>query len=154
MRTSSLLALVLVFVASCTKDSTSEPARQAAVDPKPAAAAPPVAEMAAAAEVSPEQVAQLLEQHAAAVVDANTVTTREKHGVIPGAILLSSHDAYEVSALPTDTNRPLVFYCANERCGASHVAAKRAKDAGYSQVSVMPAGIAGWAKAGNPVTQL
>ena len=47
----------------------------------------------------------------------------------------------------------VVFYCANEQCGASHKAAARAVLAGWSDVAVMPAGIAGWKNAGKPTDQ-
>jgi rhodanese-related sulfurtransferase len=69
-------------------------------------------------------------------------------GVIPNAVLLTSDADYALSELPTDKSKPLVFYCANTMCGASHHAAERAMTAGYTNVKVMPEGIAGWVKAG------
>ena len=87
-------------------------------------------------------------------VDANGAATRKRLGVIPGATLLSDHEAYKLSELPADKARPLVFYCANEHCGASHVAAERALTAGYTDVTVLPAGISGWRSAGKSVQQL
>lgn len=84
-----------------------------------------------------------------AVFDANSQSTRERAGVIPGAKLLSDYDKYDVSKeLPADKSKPLVFYCANAMCTASHSAAERALDAGYTDVSVMVDGIFGWKKAG------
>ncbi|MCB9654692.1 MAG: rhodanese-like domain-containing protein [Deltaproteobacteria bacterium] len=84
-----------------------------------------------------------------AFVDANSATTRAKDGIIPGAVLLTSYDSYDAKAeLPADKAGALVFYCANERCGASKVAAKRAMTAGYTNVAILPAGIQGWKKAG------
>src|SRR5262245_52849872 len=77
-------------------------------------------------------------------VDANGDGTRQRMGVIPGATLLTDHEAYALDQLPADKAKPLVFYCANESCGASHVAAERARTAGYQDVRVLPAGIAGW----------
>jgi hypothetical protein len=48
------------------------------------------------------------------VYDANSLETRDKFGVIPGATLLSSVDDYNVAAtLPAEKSTPLVFYCAN-----------------------------------------
>ena len=78
------------------------------------------------------------------VVDVNGAETRAKMGIIPGAILLSSSSKYDVKELPTDKSTSLVFYCANERCSASTKAASRAMEAGFQDVSVLPAGIAGW----------
>ena len=88
------------------------------------------------------------------VVDANGAPTRQRMGVIPGATLLTDYEQYAVSELPADKSKTLVFYCANEHCGASHVAAERALTAGYTDVKVLPAGIAGWRKAGKSVQQL
>ncbi|HVP59751.1 MAG TPA: hypothetical protein VMT11_04310 [Myxococcaceae bacterium] len=48
------------------------------------------------------------------VLDANEAEFRERNGVIPGARLLSSFDAYDLrTELPADRNAPLVFYCSN-----------------------------------------
>ena len=63
-------------------------------------------------------------------------------------MLLPSSSAYDLALLPADKATPTVFYCANERCTASHSAAKRALDAGFTDVSVLSAGISGWVKAG------
>ena len=88
------------------------------------------------------------------VYDANSSETRDKYGVIPGAKLLSSDDDYNVGAvLPADKGDPLVFYCANTHCLASHEAARRAVNAGYTNVSVMADGIAGWKAAGQPTVK-
>ena len=90
-----------------------------------------------------------------AVYDANGQSTREDAGVIPGARLLSSSSKYDVAKeLPADKKKPLVFYCANTMCMASHSAAKKAVKAGYADVSVMADGIYGWKKAGRPVAAL
>jgi rhodanese-related sulfurtransferase len=85
-------------------------------------------------------------------VDANSKETRSKYGVIPGAVLLTSFDAYDTSKeLPSSKDKKLVFYCANSKCGASKVAAKRAQAAGYTNVAVLPDGISGWKEKGAPV---
>jgi rhodanese-related sulfurtransferase len=88
------------------------------------------------------------------IYDANVPETRAKFGVIPGAQLLSSDDDYNVAAtLPVKKTDPLVFYCANTHCMASHEAARRAVGAGYTDVSVMADGIAGWKAAGQPTVK-
>lgn len=49
-----------------------------------------------------------------AVFDANDAAFRSKNGVIPGAKMLSSYNAYDVGQeLPANKQTPLVFYCAN-----------------------------------------
>ncbi|MDE2510179.1 MAG: rhodanese-like domain-containing protein, partial [Elusimicrobia bacterium] len=85
------------------------------------------------------------------VYDANGDDTRENVGVIPGARLLTSSSKYDVATtLPADKSAPLVFYCANKMCMASHTAAQKAVSAGYANVSVMTDGIFGWRDAGQP----
>jgi rhodanese-related sulfurtransferase len=84
-------------------------------------------------------------------VDANGEQTRKRMGVVPGAVLLSDSGTFAVSELPADKSKGLVFYCANTQCGASHEAADRALTAGYTNVKVLPEGIAGWVSAGKKV---
>ena len=86
-------------------------------------------------------------------VDANGKETRQSQGVIPGAVLLTSSSQYAVTELPADKTSKLVFYCANQKCGASHQAAKRAMENGYTNVAVLPEGIAGWKQAGQPTAK-
>lgn len=99
------------------------------------------------------QVAQWTKAKKAIPVDANGKQTRETQGVIPGAVLLTSSSQYAVTELPADKNSKLVFYCASEKCGASHAAAKRALENGYTDVAVLPDGIAGWKSAGQPTAK-
>ncbi len=99
----------------------------------------------------PELVSSLASASPPLVVDANSVETRARLGVIPGALLLSSHRDYALSELPADTGRRLVFYCHSSLCGAARDAALRASEAGYTRVTVMPEGIRGWVDAGRAV---
>ena len=80
-------------------------------------------------------------------VDANNADTRKTQGKIPGAIELPSVSQYDLALLPTDKSKPLVFYCYNESCMASHDAAKFAIKAGYNNVTILSDGITGWNKA-------
>jgi rhodanese-related sulfurtransferase len=108
-------------------------------------------EAAAIPEVSVAQVTEMLED-GAVPVDANGEDTRNERGTLPGARLLTSSGRYDPAAeLPSDKATQLVFYCGGEQCHASDTAAERARDAGYENVSVMRAGIAGWVEAGRPV---
>jgi len=104
-------------------------------------------------EVSVPQVAELQKSGQVTLVDANFSEFRVKHGVIPGAVLLSSYKDYQpAKELPSDKSRKLIFYCANQRCTASHFAATRAVEAGYADVSVLPDGLSGWRRAGKPIS--
>ncbi len=123
------------------------------------ASATPEAAACGAHEVKAGQVtvaelaAQLEAKPAAVPVDANNDKTRSSQGVIPGAKLLTSSSAYDpAQELGVAKDTHLVFYCANTRCTASHTAAKRAIDAGYTKVSILPEGIAGWKAAGKATT--
>lgn len=110
-------------------------------------AAPAVA--AGVKELDVPAVAALVATNAAVVLDANGTATRTQFGIVPGARLLTSSSRFDVATeLPANKASTLVFYCANSECGASHSAAERAVAAGYSDVNVMPAGIAGWKQAG------
>jgi rhodanese-related sulfurtransferase len=92
-----------------------------------------------------------LQKQGATFVDANGAETREKLGVIPGAILLTSSSEFDAKKeLPQNKDSKLIFYCANTHCGASHQAAEKASEAGYKDVAVLPDGIKGWKEAGMP----
>lgn len=103
---------------------------------------------AAPKSVTAKQLALLLKDKKAVPVDANGAETRSKNGVIPGATLLTSSSQYALTELPANKDANLVFYCASEKCGASHTAAERAMEAGYTNVATMPEGIKGWKKSG------
>ena len=98
------------------------------------------------AEVTVANVQEMLSAKPAkiVVVDANNEQARAEAGMVPGAIKLSSYNQYNLAELPTDKNTTLVFYCYNSYCQASHAAAARALQAGYTDVRVMKAGIVGW----------
>jgi len=83
----------------------------------------------------------------------NGAETRAKMGVVPGAVLLSGTE-FQPAELPADKAAPLVFYCGSLQCGASHKAATRAATNGWSNVSVMKAGIKGWVDAGKPTQKI
>jgi rhodanese-related sulfurtransferase len=103
-----------------------------------------------------EEVAKLIDKKVAKVMilDANGAKIRKNFGVIPGAKLLDSASEYKVAeVLPADKTTKLVFYCGGKMCTASHAAAERAAQNGYSDVNVMADGIKGWLKAGKPVTK-
>jgi rhodanese-related sulfurtransferase len=133
---------------STTTTTTTAPATATSADAAPKAATFKV--------VTVEQVQQNLAAKKAdkkpfAVFDANSKGTRESMGVIPTAVLLPSASSYDLALLPTDKATPVVFYCANEKCTASHTAAKRAMAAGFGDVAVLSAGIKGWVEAGKAI---
>ncbi len=138
---SRYLLLILLALPACAKD---EPAKKD-VATEQAAELP---------TVTVDELATLILDGEGHAVDANNAATRERQGVIPGATILSHFERYDVAELPDDKAKPLVFYCANEKCGASHAAAEKAKLAGWTDVRVLPAGIAGWKSAGKETKTL
>ena len=102
-------------------------------------------------ELTVEEVSTLLASGAITVCDANSDSTRNEYGVIPGAKLLSSSGKFDpASELPGDKATKLVFYCSSTSCSAAEGAAGKAIIAGYNDVNVMRAGIKGWKEAGKP----
>ncbi len=127
----------------------------AACDDRAAPAGAPGATSGTAAVAIPEltvdELDHLLARAAGTPVDANGPVTRGSKGVIPGAIRLSDYETFSARELPADKTHPLIFYCANEQCGASHAAAEKARKLGHRDVRVLPAGIMGWVAAGKSV---
>lgn len=107
----------------------------------------PAAEPAELTIVTPEQVLAWIGEGACTPVDANGDETRSNLGTLPGALLLTDAGA-TVETLGDDMDRALVFYCGSERCSAAPSAARAAVALGYTNVSVMSAGIRGWIAAG------
>lgn len=149
MKLAWTLALLL-SVAACKKSDERAAAASGGADGESGekVGSPPVP------EISIDELDRKLAAGECQAVDANGNITRQRLGTIPGAVLLSDYEVFSLSELPTDKAKTLVFYCANEHCGASHEAAKRARFAGHTDVKVLPAGIAGWAKAGKQVTKI
>lgn len=103
-----------------------------------------------APEIGVDELAAQIEAGTVTVCDANGAVTRSNYGMIPGAILLEGYASYEPSSLgPVDGN--YVFYCANVMCSAAPAAARRAMEAGFTNVSVLRVGIMGWVEAGQAV---
>jgi len=137
----SLLGVVCTLSAVACHSSADKAADIAA--PSASADAKPVP------EVSVNDVQTFIKNKSATVFDANDADTRKQYGVVPGALLLD-HKEYSLSVLPAAKSDKLVFYCGGTQCRASDKAAARAASAGYSDVSVMRAGIRGWKDAGLP----
>ena len=113
---------------------------------KPCSDCPDAEKKASFGRLSVQEVSDLVAKDAASVFDDNR-EERFRQGHVPGAVWLA-YDAVAADKLPAEKDRTLVFYCANERCGACHKAADAAIALGYTKVFIMPAGIAGWEAAG------
>lgn len=139
-------AVCATLAVGCHSSSSSTGDKEA-----PAAAAPSNADAKAVPEVTVTQVASYTKDKSATVLDANDADTRKEYGVVPGAVLLSGK-SYPLTQLPASKSDKLVFYCGGTQCRASDAAAARASTAGYTDVSVMRAGIRGWKDAGMPTS--
>lgn len=106
-------------------------------------------ESAAIKIVTPQELGTLVaSDRKPTIIDANPKEIFDD-GHVPGARWLATDNVREV--LPDDRNAFVVFYCYSEACGASHAAAKQARDAGWTNVARMSVGITGWKAAGLPV---
>jgi rhodanese-related sulfurtransferase len=134
-----LLVLVAALIAAspsaCKKSSPADESSSEAVALK---------------TLSVDEVAAKLKEPNTFVYD-NNGADRYKKGHVPGATWIRP-DEITAATLPKDKTATLVFYCANEHCMACHSGAKAALALGYTNVYIMPAGIAGWEKSGKPVT--
>lgn len=150
MKRHAMIALTALALAACGSSSSASESTETASTSGTESTTETSAERSFAM-MSVEEVAAGIEGPDArlAVFDSNRREVFEEHHV-PGATWLR-YDAVSTDALPADTATPIVFYCANEQCGASHQAAEAAMDLGYTNVSVMGAGIEGWVAAGMPV---
>jgi rhodanese-related sulfurtransferase len=147
MRTRSVLVTMAISALLLTLAGTG--CSKAREQPAASSGAAATAKLA---QVSVEQLDHMLAKSDCIAVDANENTTRQRMGVIPGAVILRDGDLAD--QLPRDKAEHLVFYCANEACRASDEAAEQAVIAGYTHVEVMPAGIAGWVRAGKQTSSL
>lgn len=99
--------------------------------------------------LDPAALRRRMEAGGVAIFDVNSPASwRAAH--IPGALHLDP-DGFAESDLPAERAHPLVFYCANPFCRKAPRAARRARQMGYRDVHVLPAGIAGWVARGLPV---
>ena len=97
--------------------------------------------------VAPDELRSKIGAGGVAVFDVNSRESfREGH--VPGARNIDPV-SYAPTDLPADKDAPIVFYCSNTMCRKAPNAAKRAKDMGYRNVAVMPAGIKGWRDKGH-----
>jgi len=100
------------------------------------------------ASTSPADLQQLLDERQVTVIDVNSRDSWLRAHV-PGARHLDPV-TFAATDLPPDPASRLVFYCANPICRKAPRAARRARDMGYTNVTVMAAGISGWLAEARP----
>lgn len=87
--------------------------------------------------ITKAELASLIQEGSVTILDARDAESYEA-GHIDGAL------RYTETALPTDKNSRLVFYCASSRCPSSGKAARKAIELGYTNVMVFKDGWSGW----------
>jgi rhodanese-related sulfurtransferase len=97
-------------------------------------------------ELSVTEVAELIAQGAAVVIDVNP-RRRWASGHLPGAINLDPGEFTE-SDITAEKDKTVIFYCSDHDCGTSRYAARKAAKMGFVNVFTMPAGIRGWLAGG------
>lgn len=140
------LLLALAALAGCASGG-STPASTAATTTTSASAS---GERASFRRMSVDELAGMLSRNETVYVFDNNGRERYVQGHVPTARWVS-YDAVSASVLPEDRAARLVFYCANESCRACHHAADAATALGYTNVYILPAGIAGWTASGQRV---
>ncbi len=100
------------------------------------------------ASISAEQVAQLISDNKALIVDSRPKITKYDKGHIPTAINIPLTQFDDLKGkLPRDMKTPVVFYCGGLDCRLSHKSAEKAIDLGYENVAVFAQGYPEWEKA-------
>ncbi|RJF73102.1 MULTISPECIES: rhodanese-like domain-containing protein [Deinococcus] len=108
--------------------------------------------------LTPQQVADELQQGDALLVDIREPGEREQTGVIPGAIS-APRGMLEFWADPSSPyhrqefqpDRRVILHCASG--GRSALAADMLNDLGYSNAAHLDGGFKAWSEAGQPVTK-
>jgi len=85
--------------------------------------------------------------NAPTVVDVRGASDFAK-GHIPGAVN-AAYNTIERAGLPKDA--ALVFYCGNDQCPLSHLAARTLEPLGYKKLLVLGGGLSAWEAGGFPV---
>jgi len=92
--------------------------------------------------ISTDELKKLIAQKSVFVYDSRSADAFAKSHVDGAASLpLESFDA---SKLPADKAAQLVFYCGGPSCTLAPASAKKALEAGYTNVAVYHDGVKGW----------
>ncbi len=106
------------------------------------------------AEISTEQMRQVLKERSAIVLDTRSRSEFEA-GHIPGAVNLAAAPSEQVAAVTAlvngDKDKALVLYCNGPYCQASRRLGEQLADSGFSNVRRYQLGIPVWRALGGPV---
>lgn len=99
--------------------------------------------------VSTDYVKKLVDTGAnAVIVDARPAKRKYDKGHVSTAINIPYREFDKhVALLPEDKSTPLIFYCGGFKCTLSVKSAQKARELGYTDVKVYPAGYPAWVEA-------
>jgi rhodanese-related sulfurtransferase len=107
--------------------------------------------VAGVSEVTIEKVKKMIDHRDGFVLIDSRPKNEYIQSHLPASISISVCRMKEhADLLPEDKDRLLVFYCGGPACGMSTMASAIAAQAGYTNIKVMLAGVAGWTNAGFP----
>lgn len=98
--------------------------------------------------VSAEVIKDMIAKKKATVYDARPLKRKYAEGHVPGAIGMPFSQFDKMTdLLPADKASPVVFYCGGLKCKLSLKSAMKAKEMGYTNVSLFQGGYPEWKKA-------
>ncbi|MDF1659368.1 MAG: rhodanese-like domain-containing protein [Verrucomicrobiales bacterium] len=104
-------------------------------------------------DISVDTLEELIKSGEVVLVDVNGSKYFAK-GHIPGAIDFRAHEEEIATVLGENQSVPIVVYCGSPSCEAYEAAAIMIRDAGYTNIRHLSAGISGWIGAGKETARL
>lgn len=104
-------------------------------------------------DIRVDDLEELIKTGEVILVDVNGSKYFAK-GHIPGAIDFRAHEEKITELLSDDKSQLIVVYCGGPSCAAYETAAFVIRDAGYTNIRHLSAGISGWIGAGKETARL
>jgi rhodanese-related sulfurtransferase len=104
-------------------------------------------------DISIEALEKLIQSGEVTLVDVNGSKYFAK-GHIPGAIDFRAREEKIAEVLGENKSKLIVVYCGSPTCAAYEVAAFAIRDAGFTNIRHLSAGISGWIGAGKKTARL
>src|SRR3989344_6602427 len=98
-----------------------------------------------------ELIAKIKNKYDFLLIDVNPKHSYDKHHIKESTYLNYDHLIADFRKLNVPREKFLVFYCEDNWCNASPIAAKKIAALGYTNVHEYKEGVQGWIKAGMPI---
>ena len=103
------------------------------------------------ARISAAELASLVDSGQSPIIlDVRSAETRQREGVIPGAIGAGT-DEISLIAARYERDAEIIIYCSCPNEASAAVAALHLKRAGFRRIRPLLGGIDAWAQAGRPI---